>query len=418
MKLLTISSFVIFSFYFFDVSKAQNKVVETGSATLSNELDVSKIIASHPKAPVGSFILIQNQTNYEKLWIEVADNKSFNNTQTALSQKCFEILKAQSQTVIPIKLIYNPKAPPHTFQFDPSWEAELSTKTQTTIAHTNTLNTTTNQGNPFLSISNTTYNPTNVANPVTILPNNHSVNTYNNAHISHPNNQVTVKPTNTLILNTPKILTEKGKAQILKGKYSSSEMVVYHKACPKPQTITIINPKNQKKFSVWVAGRPYLKSYYPDVVVHISKKVAIQLELDTIDDDYEKLINIEVEYYKESLVNPYINLPLLNVEENGMAIMSNSAQKKAICWHKTAPIGTVVKVEKINIPSFNNHSNDPFLNVNSTSVAPYVYVEVIGELPENSQEDILIQLSEDAWKKLNTTNQGAIPVKVSYFWMD
>lgn len=85
------------------------------------------------------------------------------------------------------------------------------------------------------------------------------------------------------------------------------------------------------------------------------------------------------------------------VKEEGLAVMfdNTKSKHKLLAFHKTAAVGTVIKVK--------NETNNR-----------EIFVWVIGKLPESEPADTLIKLSKSAYEKLEASN-ASFKVEVTYF---
>ena len=112
----------------------------------------------------------------------------------------------------------------------------------------------------------------------------------------------------------------------------------------------------------------------------------------------ESAVPVEIQENVE-IENPVINTSggFSNTKENGLAelIPGTEANKKYLVLHRTAPVGSVVRVK--------NEENDRT-----------IFARVVGVLPETGDNSkVLIKLSQAAYQQLKAVN-ARFPVEILY----
>ena len=244
--------------------------------------------------------------------------------------------------------------------------------------------------------------------------------------------------------------------------------VAFHKTAPIGSYIQVRNPQNSQSATLLVAGKLQGKVSDKQMVMQIGQAGMQALN----DGETTETLPVTVEQIKgikEGNMERVIN-DIANVYEEGMGkSFKAKSNQKFTCLHKSAPIGTLILVEKVRTPvtnnttytnffgantnratnttnpfSTNNNNNDPFVgvttvnnnpfnnstqlttntsnsfqtqNVNPATTTKYyrVIVEVVGKLPDTeANKDIIIKLSDDAFNGLSD-GKKSLPLKLSYF---
>jgi len=92
---------------------------------------------------------------------------------------------------------------------------------------------------------------------------------------------------------------------------------------------------------------------------------------------------------------PKPNADYKRMSEHGLAVLSADNNSKFFyAWHKTAPVGTVIQVT-------------------NEQTGQWIFVKVIGKLPENSGDKVVIKMTKKAWERLGATGDK-ISISLSY----